>query len=141
MHWLLLVFAAIALVLAARTASSALMVVWFLLMLASVGAWVWLRYKLLFPPRSGQLAMTPLDAGELARLRKQTQVNREAEAAEREAAEQEALHPIHPVSPELHWSPAAAAPAPVDRPITGRAVFVLPDDAPPPVGARSDRSS
>ena len=136
MHWLLLVFAAIALVLAARTASSALMVVWFLLMLASVGAWVWLRYKLLFPARSGQLAMTPLDAGELARLRKQTQVNREAEAAE-----QEAQHPIHPVSPELHWSPAAAAPAPVDRPITGRAVFVLPDDAPPPVGARSDRSS
>ncbi len=144
MHWLLLIFAAVALVLGVRTPSPLLMGVWFVLMLGALGGWVWLRYRLLFPDRGGAaMALTPLDQSELAHLREQAKANREAEAAAREAAAQEAQHPIHPVTPALHWptatpAPSSAAPAP-DRPITGRAVFTLPDDEPAPVIARGDR--
>lgn len=148
MYWLLLPVAAIALYLGLRTPSPALMSFWLLLVVACLVAWVWLRYRLLFPARPA-VEITPLDPAELARLRQQTLANREAEAAARLAAEAEAAHPIHPVTPELRIASAAvpvaapvAAPEPVPaaRPLTGRAVFALPDDEPRPVVSGGDRA-
>ncbi len=140
---MLLPVAVLAVLMAVRTTSTLHMMLWFGLMLLSVAAWMWLRYRLLFPARPAGADLTPLDPVELAHLREQAQANREAEAAARRAAEEEALHPIHPVEPVLPRpvavpvAPAApeAAPAP---PISGRAVFVLPDDV-PPVIAPGDR--
>lgn len=132
MYWLLLPAAAFALVLALRTPSPGLMLFWFVLMLVALAAWAWLRYRQLFPKRAGGVALTPLDPGELTRLRQQMQANRAAEAAAQAVADAEALHPIHPIAHGL--SPAASAPLPaaparteIERPLTGRAVFVVPD--------------
>ncbi len=143
MYWLLLPVAAVALFLGLRTPSPALMALWLLLMLASLGAWLWLRYRLLFPERPA-IELTPLDPAELARLRAQTVANREAEEAARLAAEAEAAHPIHPVTPTVHVPQPAVhrepEPAPLpERPITGRAVFAVPDD-PPRVISPGDRA-
>lgn len=134
MHWLLLPAAALALVLALRTPSPALMMMWLMLMMGAVAFWGWLRYRILFPVRETRADLTPLDPSELARLRQQVQANREAEAAAHAAADAEALHPIHPIAhpmphpaagPEL--TPSAPQPI-IDRPLTGRAVFVVPDE-------------
>ena len=142
MHWLLLPIAALALLLALRTTSSGLMLLWFAVMVAAISGWLWLRYKLLFPPRDTNVEMTPLDPVELARLRSQAQTNREQEAAAQAAAEADAFHPIHPVAPTAIATPVYAAPpptAPIERPLTGRAVFILPDDDLPPVAPNGER--
>ena len=61
----------------------------------------------------------------------------------RSAAEAEAAHPIHPVTPTLHIpQPVEPEPEPApmpQRPLTGRAVFALPDD-PPRVISPGDRA-
>ena len=142
MYWLLLPVAALALFLGLRTPSAGLMALWLLVMLASLGGWLWLRYRQLFPARAA-IELTPLDPAELARLRAQTAANREAAEAARLAAEAEAAHPIHPVTPTLHIpQPVEPEPAPApmpQRPLTGRAVFALPDD-PPRVISPGDRA-
>ncbi len=134
MYWLLLPVAALMLVLALRTPSPGMMLMWFCLMLAALAAWTWLRYRQLFPARETSADLTPLDPAELSRLRQQMQANREADAAAHAAAEAEALHPIHPIA---HPMPSQAEdPHPlitetvvvVERPLTGRAVFAVPDE-------------
>lgn len=145
MHWLLLPVAALALVLALRTTSPGLMALGLVFTFAMIGAWLWLRYKLLFPDRDKGMQMTPLDRAELERLREQARINRENEAAARAAAEAEALHPIHPLSVDAPVMAAQAAPerapnAPsLERPLTGRAVFATPDDDLPPMSAHGER--
>ncbi|MBE2210855.1 MAG: hypothetical protein IAE66_04545 [Xanthomonadaceae bacterium] len=137
MYWLLLPVAALMLVLALRTPSPGLMMMWLCLMLATLAIWTWLRYRQLFPVRETRVDMTPLDPAELARLRQQMQANREAEAVAHAAADAEALHPIHPIAHPLHAqatthrvAPAAepSAPPAEERPLTGRAVFVVSDE-------------
>ena len=131
MYWLLLPVAALMLVLGLRTPSPGLMLMWFMLMLLAIAGWGWLRYRQLFPERDARADLTPLDPAELARLRQQMQANREAEAVALAAAEAEALHPIHPIAHPAPHPAAATSPAPapvVERPLTGRAVFVVPDE-------------
>ncbi|SIQ27153.1 hypothetical protein [Solilutibacter tolerans] len=136
MYWLLLPAAALALILALRTPSPGLMLMWFCVVFAALAAWTWFRYRQLFPVRDTSADLTPLDPAELARLRFQAQANREAEASARLAAESEALHPIHPIAhpapshhvPDVTQMPIAPGPAAVERPLTGRAVFVVPDE-------------
>lgn len=147
MYWLLLPAAALALILAVRTTSPGMMFVWFCLMLASLAAWGWLRYRQLFPARDSRFDLTPLDSTELTRLRQQAQANREAEAAAHLAAESEALHPIHPVAyPSAHPTAPQVPETPgrptlaVERPLTGRAVFEVPDE-PASVIIPSDRGT
>lgn len=126
MYWLLLPAAALALLLALRTPSPGLMLLWFVLMLVALAAWTWLRYRVLFPKRAGGVALTPLDPGQLAHLRQQMHANRAA-------ADADALHPIHPIAHPLPPPPAPQASvalpaANIERPLTGRAVFVVPDE-------------
>lgn len=131
MYWLLLPAAALTLVLALRTPSPSLMLMWFCLMLASLAAWTWLRYKQLFPTRDTNVDLTPLDPAELTRLRQQMQANREAEALAHAAADAEALHPIHPIAhpmPHHASEPKPVTRPPIERPLTGRAVFEVPDE-------------
>lgn len=146
MYWLLLPVAALALLLAVRTPSPGLMVMWFVLMLAALAAWTWLRYRQLFPLRETNVDLTPLDPAELTRLRQQMQANREAEAAAHAIADAEALHPIHPIAhpmphhPDAHAASTPTRRAPIDRPLTGRAVFEVPDE-PSSVIISGDRST
>lgn len=152
MSWLLLIFALVALFLGMRTPSPAMLAGWMVIAFLCMAGWLWLRYRMLFPANKAEASITPLDPVELAHLREQAQANREAEARARAEAEAEALHPIHPVTthvldhPSTHPvvpppMPEPPAPEPVpERPITGRAVFVVPDDA-PRVVQPGDRSS
>lgn len=137
MYWLLLPIAGATFIIALRMPSLGMMLFWLLLSFAAVGAWVWFRYRALFPKRDAALHITPLDPAELARLRQQVETNRIAEAARRAEAEEEALHPIHPVahpqpvSSSIVQPAAASTPAAIaaqdPRPLTGRAVFLIPD--------------
>ncbi len=133
MYWLLLPLAALMLLLALRTPSPGVMALWFCLMLATLAMWTWLRYRRLFPVRETRAELTPLDPAELSRLRQQMQANREADAAAHAAADAEALHPIHPIAHPMPGHAEAAHPVEVvtvvevERPLTGRAVFVVPD--------------
>ena len=134
MYWLLLPIALIACILGIRTTSAGMMVFWLMLTALAIGLWAWLRYKALFPDSPRQLALTPLDRQQLEHLREQTRANRDAEAAAAQAAEHEAEHPIHPVHVPVAHSQAPVPVPPVERPLTGRAVFVVPDDPPLPAG-------
>ncbi|MDO5609684.1 MAG: hypothetical protein Q4G62_02695 [Pseudomonadota bacterium] len=101
------------------------MSIWFVLMLAALVAWGWLRYRLLFPAKPRQLQITPLDRQEIERIRQQA------------AANAQSAGPA-PVVPDAAPTPPPT-PAP-ERPITGRAVFTLPDDPPPPPGPQAGQS-
>lgn len=179
MYWLLLPVAALFLFLGLRTPSAPLMLLFFLLMLGCIAAWVWLRYQELFPSKRPPVLLTPLDKQELERLRQQRQqqadapgtggvapvpaapgnpfpappVNVAAHTAASAPANPFPTPPVNtaphapaaaavqpfptPVPPPQPVAPPVPAPAPAAAtpaaPITGRAVFTLPDDPPRPV--------
>lgn len=119
MHWSLIPVALICLVMALRTPSPMVMSIWFVLMLVALAAWGWLRYRLLFPAKPRQLQITPLDQQEIERIRQQAAAN---------------AQPAAPVPAAAPTPPPTPAP---ERPITGRAVFTLPDDPPQPSGPQA----
>ncbi|WP_211327686.1 hypothetical protein [Solilutibacter pythonis] len=164
MNWLLLPAAAITLLLAMRTTSSLAMTLWLLLTVICLGLWVWLRYQMLFPTRNTGVELTPLDRRQLAHLRQQMLANRQDEADTDASAEpptatglptsqqptasvpapapRAAPPPAPPPapSPAPDDPPPAPSAAPARTPVSGRAVFVLPDDPPLPAGPRDGLS-
>ena len=112
MHWLFLLLALGAMAFAIYTTSTALMVVALLVGLGLMVAWVVGLYNARIGGNQRDQALM-IDPEELRRMRELGEARR-AEAAAAEAAA------------------AAAAPRPVPQaPVTGRAVFPLPDDLPP----------
>ncbi|MDO4709914.1 MAG: hypothetical protein Q4B94_08970 [Pseudomonadota bacterium] len=126
MYWSLLPVAGIFFWLALRTPSVSLMVIWLLLTMVCLLAWGYLHYRRLFPEQNREMQITPLDAQQLALMRQQKQPNTQPQKpVEDAAASKPAPTPVPAQTP-------APTPAPAERPITGRAVFILPDDEPPP---------
>ena len=123
MYWLLLPLAATTLYFGLRAQASASMILWLSLTGIAIAAWVWLRYRSVFPSRRNDDHFTPLARDEIERMRQQTLANRAAALADRPYG----FVPPASAGPEPAPEPHASA-----RPLTGRAVFDIPDDPPLP---------
>ena len=123
MYWLLLPLAATTLYFGLRAPAPASMALWLLLTAIMIAAWVWLRYRSVFPNRRNDNHFTPLDPDEIERMRQQTLANRTAALADRPYGFVPPASAIPEATPEPHVTA---------RPFTGRAVYDVPDDPPLP---------